>query len=140
MDPQFRQLLLHSWQAVEDAGYVAKEIPETCVFVSTSNGPSQGGAPVRVSRCSNIKNSDVLESSGDYVTYLLSQSGSIPTMISYQLGLKGPVSTSTRTAHRSFRVSFSPARAWEEGRPSTPWWDLPPFPMRHGMGIFTSQA
>ncbi len=37
MDPQFRLLLLHSWQAIEDAGYVSKEIPETSVFMSVAN-------------------------------------------------------------------------------------------------------
>ncbi|MCG8399891.1 hypothetical protein LWS67_25720, partial [Bacillus atrophaeus] len=34
MDPQLRLLLLHSWKAIEDAGYVAKEIPETSVYMS----------------------------------------------------------------------------------------------------------
>jgi acyl transferase domain-containing protein len=37
MDPQFRQLLMHSWKAVEDAGYHCEEIEKTSVFISASN-------------------------------------------------------------------------------------------------------
>ncbi|MCF2436985.1 phosphopantetheine-binding protein [Streptomyces thinghirensis] len=37
MDPQFRQILLHAWKAVEDAGRDHREIPNTGVYVSTGN-------------------------------------------------------------------------------------------------------
>lgn len=84
MDPQFRQLLLHSWKAIEDAGYTPGDIAKTGVFMSASNnlyhslsqtGPDQTA---------------VMENAEDYVSWLFAQGGSIPTMISYQLGLKGP--------------------------------------------------
>jgi polyketide synthase PksN len=80
MDPQFRQLLLHSWQAIEDAGYVSKEIPETSVFMSVSNSFYQ----------TLLQNSNRVEESDEYINWILAQGGSIPTTISYQLGLKGP--------------------------------------------------
>ncbi len=80
MDPQFRQLLLHSWQALEDAGYIPSDIPETSVFMSASNNFYQ----------SMCKDSNIFKESDEYVAWILAQGGSIPTMISYELGLKGP--------------------------------------------------
>ncbi|MCP5002452.1 MAG: amino acid adenylation domain-containing protein, partial [Planctomycetes bacterium] len=80
MDPQFRQLLLHSWQAIEDAGYVSKKIPETSVFMSVSNSFYQ----------TLLKNTTMIQVSDDYLTWILAQGGTIPTMISYELGLRGP--------------------------------------------------
>ncbi|MBT6564851.1 MAG: amino acid adenylation domain-containing protein, partial [Candidatus Scalindua sp.] len=80
MDPQFRQLLLHSWQAIEDAGYDCKNIPNTGVFMSVSNNYYQA----------LLKNSNTVRESDEYVAWLLTQGGTIPTMISYKLGLRGP--------------------------------------------------
>ena len=85
MDPQARLLLLHSWKALEDAGYTPDQVPETGVFVSASNTfyqaawlhPTPG-------------NTKVMESSEEYVAWMSAQAGSIPTMISHKLGLKGP--------------------------------------------------
>lgn len=85
MDPQLRLLLQHSWKAVEDAGYVSKDIPETSVFMSASNScyysllPSFSSETVGITRNSN-----------EYVSWLFAQGGSIPTMVSHKLGLKGP--------------------------------------------------
>lgn len=76
MDPQLRQLLQHAWRAVEDAGYLASEIPETSVYTSTSNNAYQALL-------------DPSESDS-YLAWVLSQSGTIPTMISHKLGLQGP--------------------------------------------------
>ncbi|XYY60520.1 beta-ketoacyl synthase N-terminal-like domain-containing protein [Bacillus velezensis] len=42
MDPQLRMLLLHSWKAIEDAGYISKEIPETSVYMSASTNSYRG--------------------------------------------------------------------------------------------------
>ena len=80
MDPQFRQLLLHAWQAIEDAGYVSKEIPQTSVFMSASSSYYQ----------TLLHNSAKVQESDEYQAWLLSQGGTIPTMISYELGLTGP--------------------------------------------------
>lgn len=81
MDPQLRLLLLHSWKAVEDAGYVSKRIPETSVFMSASNSLYQALLPHA---------SAVINNSDEYVSWALAQGGTIPTMISHKLGLKGP--------------------------------------------------
>ncbi|MCX8130967.1 MAG: SDR family NAD(P)-dependent oxidoreductase [Clostridia bacterium] len=83
MDPQLRLLLVHSWKAVEDAGYTPKQIPETGVFMSASSSFYQ--AALR-----GTKTDDVLKNSDEYVSWLLAQGGTIPTMVSYKLGLKGP--------------------------------------------------
>ena len=80
MDPQFRQLLLHSWQALEDAGYVPETIPDTSVYMSASNGYYQ----------TLLKNSNKIRQRDEYVSWILAQGGTIPTMISYELGLMGP--------------------------------------------------
>lgn len=84
MDPQFRQLLMHSWKAVEDAGYHCKEIEKTSVFVAASNNFYQSLATKLSSEA------HIMENSEEFVAWMLSQGGTIPTMISYQLGLKGP--------------------------------------------------
>ena len=81
MDPQFRLLLQHSWKACEDAGYVAAEIPDTAVFVATGNSFYQ--APIYAAGLGR-------QDSEAYSAWLMAQSGTIPTMISYQLGLQGP--------------------------------------------------
>ncbi|MWV45523.1 amino acid adenylation domain-containing protein [Paenibacillus sp. HJL G12] len=82
MDPQMRLLLLHSWKAVEDAGYRAKDIPNTAVYMSSSNNFYQ--APDDQDQVHVVDDADT------YVSWILGQAGTIPTMISYQLGLKGP--------------------------------------------------
>lgn len=81
MDPQFRLVLLHAWQAIEDAGYRPLDIPETAVFMST--GAHFYQAPI-------CRPEHVLEDSDAYLAFLLAQAGTVSTMISYQLGLKGP--------------------------------------------------
>ncbi|MEW6737781.1 MAG: beta-ketoacyl synthase N-terminal-like domain-containing protein, partial [Acidobacteriota bacterium] len=80
MDPQFRLLLMHSWKAIEDAGYIPKDIPETSVFMSASNSFYQNF----------LHNTNRIQPSDEYLAFVLAQGGTIPTMISYQLGLKGP--------------------------------------------------
>ena len=84
MDPQLRLLLIHSWKALEDAGYVSKQIPETSVFMSASNSSYQ------VMLLNNSSHAiKILKSPDEYVSWILAQGGTIPTMISYKLGLKG---------------------------------------------------
>ncbi|MBL8148768.1 MAG: SDR family NAD(P)-dependent oxidoreductase, partial [Blastocatellia bacterium] len=85
MDPQLRFLLLHSWGAVEDAGYCVEKIPSTGVFMTASNSFYHALLP-------NIapQSKKVLTKPSEYVAWVLAQGGTIPTMISYRLGLKGP--------------------------------------------------
>ncbi|WP_226001895.1 non-ribosomal peptide synthetase, partial [Paenibacillus sp. BJ-4] len=85
MDPQMKLLLQHSWKAVEDAGYVSKEIPETSVFMSASSSFYQALIPNLASQSPNV-----LKNADEYVTWILAQGGTIPTMISHKLGFKGP--------------------------------------------------
>lgn len=82
MDPQLRLLLLHSWKAIEDAGYVANEIPATSVYMSASSNSYRTLLPKEAI--------EGHESPDGYVSWVLAQSGTIPTMISHKLGLKGP--------------------------------------------------
>ncbi len=82
MDPQMRLLLQNSWKAIEDAGYVPEEITNTAVYMSTSNNFYQ--AP------DESVDYNIVESSSSYISWLLGQGGTVPTMVSYQLGLKGP--------------------------------------------------
>nr|WP_255298558.1 non-ribosomal peptide synthetase [Brevibacillus dissolubilis] len=82
MDPQLRLLLLHSWKAIEDAGYVSKQIPKTSVYMSASNNSYRAMLP--------DESTDMFQSPDGYVSWVLAQSGTIPTMISHKLGLKGP--------------------------------------------------
>lgn len=82
MDPQLRLLLQHSWKAIEDAGYVSKEIPGTSVYMSASNNSYRSLLPA--------ESTEGHESPDGYVSWVLAQSGTIPTMISHKLGLKGP--------------------------------------------------
>ncbi len=76
MDPQMRLLLQHAWKAVEDGGYRASDIPETSVYMSASHNAYQ------VLAAQDLKDG--------YLSWILSQSGTIPTMISHKLGFKGP--------------------------------------------------
>lgn len=82
MDPQLRLLLMHAWKAVEDAGYATESIPGTAVFMSASNSFYHASA---------FKgNSSVMNNADEYVSWLMAQSGTIPTMISHKLGFTGP--------------------------------------------------
>ncbi|MCX7366152.1 MAG: amino acid adenylation domain-containing protein [Alphaproteobacteria bacterium] len=80
MDPQFRVLLQHAWQAIEDAGYAAQSIPDTAVFMSASNGFYK----------TLLHTSGTVEPADEYAAWIAGQGGTIPTMVSYQLGFKGP--------------------------------------------------
>jgi len=86
MDPQLRLLLQHGWQAVEDAGYAARAIPETGVWIATSH--SDYAARVHGARGSAAKG--VLASMDEHAPWLFAQSGTIPTLISHRLGFQGP--------------------------------------------------
>jgi amino acid adenylation domain-containing protein len=83
MSPQLRQLLQHSWSAIEDAGYISESIPHTSVFMTATNFASGVSAP------KNTSNEHVIKDANEYVSWLLNQEGTIPTMISYQLGFTG---------------------------------------------------
>ncbi|MEX2631035.1 MAG: amino acid adenylation domain-containing protein, partial [Tistlia sp.] len=80
MDPQFRMLLQHSWQAIEDAGYAPEGLADTAVFMSASSGFYR----------TLLHNSGSVGQADAYAAWIAGQAGTIPTMISYQLGLKGP--------------------------------------------------
>lgn len=85
MGPNIRNLLQASWSAVEDAGYIAAEIPNTAVYMSGTNNyyyrgcDTEGGSELAI-----------IEDTDNYVKWLYSLSGTLPTLISYKLGLKGP--------------------------------------------------
>ncbi|BAV98003.1 non-ribosomal peptide synthetase [Lysobacter enzymogenes] len=82
MDPQLRLLLQHAWKAVEDAGYRNAEIADAGVFMTAANaGYHADAAPTAWT---------LTESSKQYVASAWSQPGSIPTLISHRLGLRGP--------------------------------------------------
>ncbi|MDB6041069.1 MAG: amino acid adenylation domain protein, partial [Verrucomicrobiales bacterium] len=81
MDPQFRLLLMHSWKAIEDAGYVPDDISDAGVFMSVSNTFYSSPA---IDAGSDLYEGD------NYVAWLMAQEGTVATMISYQLGLRGP--------------------------------------------------
>ncbi|ROU06209.1 non-ribosomal peptide synthetase [Lysobacter enzymogenes] len=82
MDPQLRLLLQHAWKAVEDAGYRTAAIGDAGVFMSAANaGYHADAAPAPWT---------LMESSKQYVASAWSQPGSIPTLISHRLGLRGP--------------------------------------------------
>jgi polyketide synthase PksJ len=82
MDPQLRLLLMHSWRAIEDAGYCVDDISGTAVFATASNSAyharllasSQGSA----------------QSIEQYVGWIMAQNGTLPAVISHKLGLRGP--------------------------------------------------
>ena len=85
MDPQFRQLLLHSWKAVEDAGYTPDKISNTAVYMSASGTPYHSFLPHALP-----DEYSVMDDTDKYVGWMMSQGGTIPTMISHRLGFKGP--------------------------------------------------
>ena len=84
MDPQLRLLLQHAWSSIEDAGYVPADISDAGVFTSTSNNFYGAGL------LASAGGAGVLDNYGHYQAWLLAQSGTIPTIISYKLGPTGP--------------------------------------------------
>lgn len=85
MGPNIRHLLQASWSAVEDAGYIAEKIPNTAVYMAGTNNYYYRG-------CDTEGGSEfaIIEDTDNYVKWLYSLSGTLPTFISYKLGLKGP--------------------------------------------------
>ncbi len=83
MDPQLRHLLQHAWWSIEDAGYVPTDIADAGVFTSTSHSFFGAGRFA-------TRSAGVLDDYSLYQTWLLSQSGTVPAIISYKLGLTGP--------------------------------------------------
>ncbi|MCJ8272495.1 MAG: type I polyketide synthase, partial [Psychrosphaera sp.] len=80
-----RQLLLHSFKAVEDAGYNAEQMPKTGVYMSASNTDTPD-----LNLFEKIKDDRFILNADDYVASTLNQPGTLPTMISYHLGFTGP--------------------------------------------------
>ncbi|MCW3466424.1 non-ribosomal peptide synthetase [Chitinophaga nivalis] len=85
MDPQLRHLLMHAWHAIEDAGYRAGEVTDTGVFMTASNNMYQAMLPGTVTT-----GTKVIADADEYVGLMMAQGGTIPTMISFKLNLKGP--------------------------------------------------
>ncbi|CAM2011287.1 non-ribosomal peptide synthetase [Acanthopleuribacter pedis] len=81
MDPQMRHLLQHAWATLEDAGYTPEAVPETGVYIATSNSFYQ--APL-------YQGAVDLYDPDAYVAWVLAQPGAAATMIAYQLNLHGP--------------------------------------------------
>ncbi len=105
MDPQARLLLQNAWRAIEDAGYNVEDVPDTSVFMSTSNNHYQTQIPGLRPDASKPR---IMDDAGDYVAWLLSQGGSTPTMVSNKLGLTGPslhVSTNCSSALAGFHLA-----------------------------------
>ena len=86
MDPQFRHLLMHSWNAIENAGYRPKDVSDSGVFITTANNFYQAHFPHFV----HSDGAEPLENSDGYISWIMGQGGTIPTMISNKLGLTGP--------------------------------------------------
>ncbi|MEO3712424.1 amino acid adenylation domain-containing protein, partial [Roseateles flavus] len=80
MDPQFRLLLQHAWKAIEDAGYTREAIADAGVYMSASNSYYQA----------LLNQAGGIDATDEYQAWLLAQGGTIPTRISYELGLTGP--------------------------------------------------
>jgi len=85
MDPQYRHLLMHSWAAIEDSGYSVTDVSNTGVFVSAGMSFYQALTKPE----STGEDAKALELNA-YSSWVLSQSGTAPTMISHKLGLNGP--------------------------------------------------
>lgn len=81
MDPQTRLLLLHSWLAVEDAGYAIDDLSDTGVFMSTA--ANFYPLPLGLS-------AQELQGADGHPAGLQAQGGMVANTISYHLGLKGP--------------------------------------------------
>ncbi|KAF1018224.1 MAG: amino acid adenylation domain-containing protein [Burkholderia sp.] len=100
MDPQYRLLLQQAWAAIEDAGYTPEVIPDTGVFMSASFSAYQA----------RLQDPSAVEAGDRYVAWLMSQGGSLPTLISYHLGLTGP-SLFIQTNCSSFLSALAAARS-----------------------------
>ncbi|CAM3824433.1 MULTISPECIES: non-ribosomal peptide synthetase [Flavobacterium] len=85
MDPQLRMLLEHAWHTIEDSGYKTEDIKDTAVYISSGNNFYRSTLPEF-----SDEQTGVLEHSDQYVSWIYGQGGTIPTMISYKLGLEGP--------------------------------------------------
>ncbi|WP_161624828.1 non-ribosomal peptide synthetase [Streptomyces spectabilis] len=109
MDPQFRQVLLHAWKAVEDAGRDHREIPNTGVYVSTGN--HHYGAPDDTSETPAA----VIEDPRQYLSWVMSQSGTVASMVSYQLGFGGPSMSVHSNCSSSLSALALAARAVQTG-------------------------
>ncbi|KZW99784.1 hypothetical protein JL49_15650 [Pseudoalteromonas luteoviolacea] len=80
-----RQLLLHAWKAIEDAGYCAENMPNTGVYVSSSGADNPD-----LNLQEKFKNGQFILNAEDYVASTINQPGTLPTTISYHLGFTGP--------------------------------------------------
>ena len=80
MDPQFRLLLQHAWKAIEDAGYTRAQVADAGVYMSASNSYYQA----------SLNAAGAVDPADEYQAWLLAQGGTIPTRVSYELGLTGP--------------------------------------------------
>ncbi|MDQ0988599.1 non-ribosomal peptide synthetase [Streptomyces sp. V2I9] len=105
MDPQARLLLQHAWQALEDAGYRPEDVPATSVTTATSSNFYQALLPALMANASGPR---ILANSETYAAWLFAQGGTVPTMISTKLGLRGPsmaVSTNCSSALSAVHVA-----------------------------------
>ncbi|TMP46554.1 hypothetical protein CWB96_13445 [Pseudoalteromonas citrea] len=80
-----RQLLLHAWKAIEDAGYRSDQIPKTGVYISASNVDTPN-----LNVHDKMTDGQFILNAQDYVASTLNQPGTLPTTISYHLGFTGP--------------------------------------------------
>ncbi|MBQ4835688.1 non-ribosomal peptide synthetase [Pseudoalteromonas luteoviolacea] len=80
-----RQLLMHAWKAIEDAGYCAKNMPNTGVYVSSSGADNPD-----LNLQDKFKDGQFILNAQDYVASTINQPGTLPTTISYHLGFTGP--------------------------------------------------
>jgi 3-oxoacyl-(acyl-carrier-protein) synthase/acyl carrier protein len=80
MDPQLRLLLQNSWHAVEDAGYLPADIPDTSVVMTANNAGYHA----------SLNGSPGASGTGPLADYLMAQGGTIATSVSYYLGFTGP--------------------------------------------------
>ncbi|KZN49097.1 non-ribosomal peptide synthetase [Pseudoalteromonas luteoviolacea] len=80
-----RQLLLHAWKAIEDAGYCAENMPNTGVYVSSSGADNPD-----LNLQDKFKDGQFILNAQDYVASTINQPGTLPTTISYHLGFTGP--------------------------------------------------
>ncbi|ALO44350.1 non-ribosomal peptide synthetase [Pseudoalteromonas phenolica] len=80
-----RQLLLHAWKAIEDAGYCVENMPNTGVYVSSSGADNPD-----LNLQDKFKDGQFILNAQDYVASTINQPGTLPTTISYHLGFTGP--------------------------------------------------
>ncbi|MCB0196701.1 MAG: amino acid adenylation domain-containing protein, partial [Anaerolineae bacterium] len=84
LDPQVRLLLQHGWAAIEDGGYTPAQIPDTGVFMTATENGYQALLPFEAAATEGLPVTEL------YPAWLLGQPGTLPTLIAYKLGLKGP--------------------------------------------------